>query len=184
MMEKTDLLLKKFIRFEFGNRMFYLPCVPANISIKDTSLEIDFADENKYAIVDGISCYYYLCYDAVSDSVCTRLKDYTINGLVGTQLLSASFPLSAKEFVYSKRDSISVVPKRDYSEVTDAFLVQHKNLDKRIVSFLTNHPELFDHADWIKMNDAILSPYFDSDLLGDYLPDSDIKQFRREVLGE
>ena len=154
--EKNDLIIKKFVKIEFGSRRFFLPLSPANVCFeKKNILSIDLADMDEYVLVDGLRCYYCVIYDAENDTVSTWLKDITIDGLTCPGLTYLSFPLSAHEFAFSKRDPRPVVPIRDYSELTAAFLRQHPELDGKIVHYLEEHPESFEQAsmsEWFDLN--------------------------------
>ncbi len=170
--EKATLLFKKYIRIEFGSRVFYLPRIPANIYVENNTLSIDMADMDEYVIVDGIRCYYCVIYYADKDTVNTWLKDYTIEGMVGTQQTYFPFSLSDKEFPCSNRDPRVVVPKRDYSELTSVFLEEHKELNERVVKFLEQHPETFEQAsikEWLSLSKKIANGDFDPDRLPDSL---------------
>lgn len=171
--EETTLLLKKYIRIEFGSRVFYLPRIPANIHVENNTLSIDMADmDEEYVIVDGIRCYDCVIYYANKDTVNTWLKDYTIDGMVCTQKTYFPFSLSDKEFPCSNRDPRVVVPKRDYSELTSVFLEEHKELNERVVKFLEQHPETFDQAsieEWLSLSKQIANGLFDPDCLPDSL---------------
>ena len=185
-MKDSDLLLEKYVRIEFDDHVFYVPRVPSNIYFKANSLSIDMADMDTYAIVDGIRCYYCLIYDANNGILQTWLKDWKLDGAMCPTSHEFSFPIGAKEFPFSQRDTRLVVPKRDYTEVTMAFLEQHKELDDRISEFLKKHPELFEQVErkchWQNLNDLLKSEGFDADILEDYLPEPVAKLFKEEML--
>ena len=172
--EKELLLLKKFVRIEFGARVFYLPCIPANIYFENNTLSIDMADTEEYVIVDGIRCYYCVTYNRDNDTIGTWLKDYALDGVVFPQQHFFSFSLSDREFPFSQRDLRMVAPKRDYSELASVFLDEHKDLDERIVKFLEMHPEYFEQIsikEWLLLNDQVAQCDIDPDLLPESISD-------------
>ena len=140
-----DLLLEGFTRILFSNRVFYVPLLSSNIYIEEDKLSIDLADLQSYSIVDGIRCYYVLIYDAAKDEVTTWLE-----------------PSGMQYKIFSLKDSETVAPKRYYSEITEAYFRQHPDLDQRIVSFLSKHPEKFEEADsikaWKQVSDLLKNP--------------------------
>lgn len=181
-MDKS-LLIGKFITVEFGKRKFYLPKVSCNIYIHNNRLEIFLDDNDSYAIVDGIRCYYHLDYEVDSDTLHTFLLNYEIDGVANNDRYPFSFPVSALAFPISKRESKEVKPIRDYSEVTAAYLSEHNDLDKRVVKFIDNHPELFDQVDisiWEKLSKHDISN-MDADILDDYLTKPVADAFREEM---
>ncbi len=168
---KFNLLLGKFVRIKFGDRVFYLPHIPANLYYKDNTLSIDMADMDEYVIVDGIRCYYCMIYHADNDTVDTWLKDFTIDGVICTQQAYCSFPLTEQEFPFGNRDSRMVVPKRDYAELTMAFLDEHKDLNGKVVKFLEKHPDCFEQmeqSEWLSLS----KDFSDSDFDPDSLPET------------
>ena len=132
--KEKDLVLDGFTRIEFSNHVFYVPLLSSNIYLRGDRLTIDLADKQSYTIVDGIRCYYTLIYNAAKDEVTTFIEE---SGMLQTKIVSL-------------KDSETVAPKRYYSEITEAYFRQHPDLDQRIVSFLSKHPEKFDKADSIK----------------------------------
>lgn len=172
--EKELLLLKKYVRVEFGSHVFYLPCIPANVSFSCNTLSIDMADMQEYVLVDGIRCYYCMIYNAESEMVQTQLKDFTIDGLICPEFHAFSFRLTDKEFSLSKRDMRMVVPKRDYMELVSAFINDHKDLNESVVKFLEEHPETFDKApiyEWMDLSNQIsmYKDYNSIDIDNDFL---------------
>lgn len=163
-----------------------MPSAPSNIYFKDNTLNIFLGDMNSYVIVDGIRCYYNLIYELETDTVHTHIKDYKIDGLVYSDAFPVSFPVTAMSFPVSRRDLREVVPQRDYTEVTSAYLSDRTELDERIIKFLKNNPDMFEQVDisiWEKLSNAIALSDFDEDLLEDYLPKHVEVLFRDEVLG-
>lgn len=187
-MKDSDLLLGKYVRIEFDEHVFYVPLVPSNIYFEGNSLSIDMADMDTYTIVDGIRCYYCLIYDANNGILQAWLKDWKLDGVMCPTSHEFSFPIDAKEFPFGQRDTRLVVPKRDYTEVTSAFLEQHEELDERISEFLKKHPELFEQVErkchWQNLNDLLKSGDFDADILEDYLPRPVERLFMEEVLNK
>ena len=174
-MKTSDLLLEKYLRIEFGNHVFYVPRISANIYFKNNSLAIDMANMSEYAVVDGMRCYYCLMYNADNDILQTWLKDWELDGAVFSLPHEFTFPINAKNFPFSQRDTRMVVPKRDYSEIVLAFLEQHDELDNRISEFLKNHPDMFEQAaikDWLLLNKYLEINVFDEDSIEDCLPKS------------
>lgn len=183
---ENSLFIGKFITVEFGKRKFYLPKASCNIYIHNNRLEVFLGAEDCYAIVDGIRCYYNLNYEVDSDTLHTHLLDYEIDGNTYKTLHAFSFPVSALTFPFSRREPKEVKPRRDYSEVTAAYLSEHNDLDKRVVRFIENHPELFDQLDisiWEKLSKLDLSN-MDADILDDYLTKHVADAFREETGSE
>ena len=178
------IVFEKFVTIYFGNRRFYLPFKPSNIYFKENKMEIFLDDMDSYVIVDGIHCHYYLSYEADNDIIHTRLKDFELDGLQCPEVYPLSFAVSAKSFPVSKSDARAVVPKRDYSEITSAFLSEQRDLDERIIKFLEKHPEVFDQVDitiWEKLSKHNL-PEMDADMLEEYLTKPVADLFREETL--
>lgn len=181
---ENSLLLEKFVTIFYGNRRFYLPRVPANIYFHSDHLEIYLENMESYVIVDGIRCYYYVNYEVEKDMIHTHLKDFELDGLPVKDVYPLSFPVTAEEFPFSKRDARIVVPRRDYSEVTKAFLAENRNINERLVKFLEKHPDVFDKVDismWEKLNKHDISD-MDADILDDYLSKPVANLFRKEML--
>ena len=188
-MKDSDLLLEKYVRIEFDDHVFYVPRVPSNIYFKANNLSIDMADMDTYAIVDGIRCYFCLFYDANNGVLQTWLKDWKLEGVMCPTSHEFSFPIDAKEFPFGQRDTRLVVPKRDYTEVTMAFLEQHEELDERISEFLKKHPEMFEQGDrkgaWLYLNKCLKFEDFDADTIDeDILPELVAKLFKEECLNK
>ncbi len=152
---ENSLSLQKFVTLYIGDRRFYLPLAPLNIYYNNNGFEIQFDNWDSYVIVDGIRCYYHLQYSADKDIIHTHLRDFEFDDLPWRDDHDFSFPLTAKSFPFSKTDARVVVPKRNYAEVTSAFLAEKRNLDEMLIEFLEKHPEVFDQVDitiWEKLS--------------------------------
>lgn len=145
MKEKSSLMLKSYNQINFGKRCFYIPSnTPATISIQNDNLYIDMADFKKYVLVDGVKCYYCVTYNAKTDKVDTWINNFKMDEQMAelVEPYFVSFSFAEKSFPWG-RDKIIYEPTRDYSELTQAFLKEHPEMDEKIVKFLTKHPKYF-----------------------------------------
>lgn len=184
-MSMEKMLLEKFITIKFGKRVFYMPnVVAANISFEGSKIYIDMANMDSYIIANGIRCYYCMMYDAETDTVDAWLKDFKLDGIECSQATHFSFSLSDEEFPVGKRDQRMVTPMRNY-EATDSFIAENADLDKEIVAFLKNHPDMFESVElikWNRLSKQLNGQYFDNSVVFDYLPEMVAEMFCKEEL--
>ena len=126
-----------------GKRVFYLHHAPVEICSYSDGIEILLEDDN-YVIANGVKCFYRVHYDAKTDRIYTHLKDVMIDNKPYPKLSPYSFRFDALEFPLTEKDTIMVVPNRDYSEVANAFLSEFPDLHDSIRHYLLKHPESYD----------------------------------------
>ncbi len=144
MKEDSNQCLEKFSCINFEGREFYIPVMSCDIYVKAPLLQIFLWDHDKYVIANGLKCYYSLIYNAQDDTIQTTLKDATIDGNpIAKEGFFPSITYEAKEYLWSEKHPMSVVPKRDYTELTNAFLDESPDLDDSLRHFLLEHPELY-----------------------------------------
>ncbi len=142
-MEKR-ICLEKFSWIKFEDREFYIPLVSCEIEIYGKILIVTLWREEDYVIANGLKCYRRMQYNADTDTILTTLKEAIMDGYpISPNGFLLSFPYNALEFPYSEKDPRIVIPKRDYSELTNAFLAENPYLDDSIRHFLLEHPEAF-----------------------------------------
>lgn len=156
----------KFNYLRFEKRVFYVPNTRYQMNIEGHLLRIDLGDNNKYVMANGLKCYQFLWYNAQGDTITTNFEAETVDGIPTNDRFCLTLPYDAKEIPWSERHPMIVVPKRDYSELTNAFLDESLDLDDFLRQFLLEHPELFnaywpymerdmDKIDWCKIDGNI-----------------------------
>ena len=136
-----------FNYLKFENRVFYVPNTRCEIFSEGHILRIYLGDDSKYIIAHGLKCHQFLFYDAQNDTIYTCFEAATIDGTPTNECLQCIFPYDAKEIPWSEHNPMIVVPKRDYTELTNLFLAEEPTLDDSLKQFLLEHPDFF-NAYW------------------------------------
>ena len=188
-----EYCLNKFSWIYFKNREFYVPLVSCEIEITEKILKIGLLGEKDYVIANGLKCYRYMNYFADTDTIQTTLKEAIMDGYpISPNGFLLSFPYDALEFPYSEQDPRIVVPKRDYSELTNAFLAENPYMDDSIRHFLLEHPEAFNVYDprmkrnmnkggWLHLDNNIKDARKDPELRKSLLEDKEDPSWLHEI---